>query len=211
MLTLEMLQNLWPHGDQHLPGLLEALAAVAPDIFPKYGLNSDLAIAHAMAQFSQECGGGLEMVENLNYSAHKALLNTWPLAFQCGYGGKIRAQLPQDEFADAVYGGRMGNAPPPSDDGWNFRGRGLSQVTGREGYTALTAKVGLDLVNNPDIATSADQALACAVADFVLCGCLPFALNDDVKGVTLKLNGGLIGFSGRQTWLVKWKSALDVA
>jgi putative chitinase len=208
MLTLEMLQNLWPHGDQHLPGLLEALAAVAPDIFPKYGLNSDLAIAHAMAQFSQECGGGLEMVENLNYSA-QGLLNTWPSRFNADMAAKY-AHNPQ-MIADAVYGGRMGNAPPPSDDGWNFRGRGLSQVTGREGYTALTAKVGLDLVNNPDIATSADQALACAVADFVLCGCLPFALNDDVKGVTLKLNGGLIGFSGRQTWLVKWKSALDVA
>ena len=31
----------------------------------------------------------------------------------------------------------MGNAPPPSDDGFRFRGAGLSQLTGRENYVKL--------------------------------------------------------------------------
>ena len=62
MLTLEMLQRLWPHGDTKVPGLIEGIAAAAPTVFPEFGLNSDLVIAHAMAQFSHECDAGLEMV-----------------------------------------------------------------------------------------------------------------------------------------------------
>jgi hypothetical protein len=74
-------------------------------------------------------------------------------------------------IADAVYGGRMGNAPPPSDDGWNFRGRGLSQVTGREGYAKLAEKTGLELTEDPGLLSDPDHALECGVADFILCGC----------------------------------------
>jgi putative chitinase len=208
MLTLDILETLWPHGDQHVPGLVEAIAAAAPNVFPNYGLTTDLTIAHAMAQFSEECMAGLELVENLNYSA-QGLLATWPTRFTATSAAQY-ARNPE-MIADVVYGGRMGNAPPPSDDGWNFRGRGLSQVTGRDGYTALAAKVGLDLVNSPDLVQAPENALECGVAEFVLCGCLPYAENDDVKEVTLHLNGGLIGFPDRQAWLAKWKTALGVA
>src|ERR1039458_10168745 len=106
-------------------------------------------------------------------------------------------------IADIAYGGRMGNAPPPSDDGWNFRGRGLSQTTGRNGYAALATTTGLDLLNNPDLVSTPENVLECGVADFVQCGCLPFAEQDDVRNVTVKLNGGLNGFQQRQDWLVK--------
>ena len=205
MLTLEILQSLWPNGNQHVPGLVEGIAASAPTVFPKYGLNDDLTIAHAMAQFSLECGAGLFMVENLNYSA-QGLTNTWPSHFT-GTMPQTCAHNPQ-MIADIAYGGRMGNAPPPSDDGWNFRGRGLSQATGRDGYTNLAATTGFDLLNNPDLMSAPDTALECGVADFVQCGCLPFAENDDVHGVTLRLNGGLNGYPERQAWLVKWKAAM---
>ena len=66
MLTLEIMQRRWPNGDQHIPGLLEGIVAAAPTVFPKYGLLSPLVVAHAMAQFSEECGQGLEMIENLS-------------------------------------------------------------------------------------------------------------------------------------------------
>ncbi len=207
MLTLEILQSLWPHGDQHVPGLLEGIAAGAPTVFPKYGLNSDLVIAHAMAQFSLECGAGLFMVENLNYSA-QGLTNTWPSRFT-GTMPQTCAHNPR-MIADIAYGGRMGNAPPPSDDGWNFRGRGLAQTTGRDGYAKLAKTTGLDLLNNPDLVSTPENALECGVADFVQCGCLPFAENDNVHDVTQHLNGGLNGLAERTAWLVKWKAAMGL-
>ena len=208
MLTLEILARVWPHGDQHVPGLIEGIVASAPAVFAKYGVDSPLALAHMMAQFSEECGCGLEMVENLNYSA-QGLVNTWPSRFGPARAADY-AHNPQ-RIADAVYGGRMGNAPPPSDDGWNFRGRGLSQTTGRDAYKQLGDLVGLDLLNEPDLVNAPANALECGTCDFVtICKCLEPAKADDVTTVTRRLNGGLIGFAARKQQLALWKRALDV-
>jgi putative chitinase len=206
-LELPSLARLWPHGDAHVPRLIEGIVAAGPTMFAKYGLTTPLAVAHAMAQFSHECGAGEEMIENLNYSA-EGLMKTWPSRFGAARAAKY-AHNPK-MIADATYGGRMGNAPPPSDDGWNFRGRGLSQVTGREGYQRLGDKVALDLVDNPDLVNDPVHALECGVADFVLCGCLAPAERDDVIGVTRALNGGTIGLTERKAWLMKWKKELMV-
>jgi putative chitinase len=55
---------------------------------------------------------------------------------------------------------------------------------------------------------SLDHFLECGVADFINCGFLPFALADDVTGVTRRLNGGTIGLAERKAWLAAWKTAL---
>lgn len=207
VLTLAILQKRWPHGDQHVPGLLEGIVKSAPAVFLKYGIGSSLVTAHAMAQFSHECGAGLEMVENLNYSS-VGLRNTWPSHFSPWMANHY-GHCPR-MIADIAYGGRMGNAAPPSDDGWNYRGRGLSQVTGREGYAKLAQKTGLDIVSDPDLISDPDHTLECGVADFILCGCLPHAVADDVVGVTRALNGGLIGLAERRQWLMAWKRDFGV-
>lgn len=204
----ECLNDLWPHGDQHVPGLRAGIAKSAPAVFAKYGINNRLVIAHMMGQFSHECGAGLEMVENLNYS-YEGLLKTWPKHFSKFMAWRY-AHNPR-MIADVAYGGRMGNAPPPSDDGWHYRGQGLSQLTGRENYTKLHEVTGLDVLNHPELLVSPDTALECGVADYVkLCGCLPFAQADDTHNETLHLNGGLIGLPMRITWINQWKQALGV-
>jgi putative chitinase len=104
----------------------------------------------------------------------------------------------------------MGNALG-SDDGWNFRGRGASQTTGREGYARLAKATGLDLLNHPDLVNDPQRFLECGVADFILCGCLPFAKSDDILNVTRRLNGGTVGLAQRLAWLAKWKAALGGA
>jgi hypothetical protein len=101
----------------------------------------------------------------------------------------------------------MGNRPG-SEDGWNYRGRGGSQVTGRNGYTELGEKVGLPLIDQPDLVNNPLHFLECAVADFIICGCLPFAGQDDISGVTFHLNGGFIGLQERTEWLARWKAEL---
>jgi putative chitinase len=212
MLTLEIMQAMWPNGDNRVPGLLEGIVAAAPAVFAKYGLNSDLLIAHAMAQFSHECGAGSEMVENINYTAKRAC-QVWPSRFQSEADclAKVGSFVGDPDFStkliDNVYGGRNGNRPG-THDGSTFIGRGLSQVTGRGNYDALGAKVGLDLVNRPDLVNAPTDALECGVADFIMCGCLPFAQGDDVSGVTRHLNGAFTGLQERTVWLSRWKAAL---
>ena len=205
LLPAAVLTSLWPNGDQHVPGLLEGIIAAAPTVFPKYGLTTSLVVAHFMAQASEECGAGLEFVENDNFTAEQ-LVKLWPSHFT----GSMAERLAHNPrmICDVAYGGRMGNAPPPSDDGYDYRGRGLSQCTGKEGYEKLAAKTGIDVVGNPGLLSAPATALECGVADFVLCGCLPYAEKDNVVGVTEKLNGGTNGLAVREQWLVKWKAAL---
>jgi putative chitinase len=210
MAFINDLYNLWPSGDKYIPGLRDAMAASAPVVFPKYGLNSNLVIAHFMAQVSLECGAGLEVVENLNYSPQR-LPEVWPEHFNSG-NIYIYGHNPQ-KLANFIYEppihDDLGNLPN-SNDGWNFRGRGATQTTGREGYTNLGKLVGLDLISNPDLVNDPTHFLECGVADFVLCGCLPPAEADDVVRVTRALNGGLVDLDQREEWLSKWKHALGV-
>jgi putative chitinase len=204
----EALSRLWPSGDTKIPGLRAGMIAVAPPVFTKYGITTPLLAAHVMAQISHECGAGHEVVENLNYSAGR-MMQVWPSRFPTMASAQPYAGNPR-ALANKVYNGRMGNAAG-SDDGWNFRGRGASQTTGREGYARLAKATGLDLVAHPDLANDPTSFLECGVADFVLCGCLPFAKADDVLGVTRRLNGGTVGLAQRQAWLAKWKAALGSA
>ena len=212
MLTLEIMHTMWTHGNNSVAGLVEGIVATAPAVFAKYGLSSDLVIAHAMAQFSHECGAGNEMEENINYTAKRAC-QVWPSRFssEADCFAKVGSFAGDPDFSikliDNVYGGRMGNRPG-THDGSTFIGRGLSQVTGREGYEKLGARVGLDLVNNPGLVNAPKNALECGVADFIICGCLPFAQADDVSGVTHHLNGGLIGLDQRTAWLARWETVL---
>jgi len=207
MLTIEMMRSLWPHGNAHVPGLMEGIVAAAPAVFGKYSsANNPVPMAHFMAQISHECGAGLEMLENMNYSA-QGLMNTWPRRFGPRLARKY-AHNPQ-MIAESVYGGRMGNAPPPSHDGWLYRGHGLTQLTGREDYEKVGKIVDLDLIDSPELVSDPDHALLIAMVDFVeICHCLEPAIGDDVLEVTKRLNGGTIGLTERKQWLVKWKHAL---
>ncbi len=212
-MSLDLMQKLWPHGDQHVAGLVEAISSQAPTVLPQYGIDSNLLISHFMAQCSEECGAGLEMTENMNYSA-RGLISTWPSRFGSDRAAKF-AHNPE-MIAEAVYGGRMGNQPPPAHDGWLYRGRGLTQLTGRGNYVSAGSALGLDLITDPDLVNDPVHALTIGAWDFVHCKdvhgktCLDYARDDDVVGVTRALNGGEIGLPDRRSWLHRWKSALGV-
>ena len=45
MLTLEIMQAMWPNGNNRIPGLVEDVVAAAPAVSAKYGLASDLSRA----------------------------------------------------------------------------------------------------------------------------------------------------------------------
>lgn len=212
MAFINTLFNLWPNGDQKVKGLRDGIAASAPAVFAKYGIDTPLLVAHVMAQISHECGAGRDVVENLNYTA-KRLTVVWPTRFKtladaAPYAGNPRA------LGNKVYNGRMGNRPG-TDDGYNFRGRGGSQTTGREGYERVAKATKIDVVSNPDLLIDPRYFLECSVSDFVNCGCLPYAKADDVGAVSAALNVGdpkmvskVVGLAERRAWLAKWKKAL---
>lgn len=203
----QALDNLWHDAPVALRDAMCSEASSAALV--KHGIDTPIKLAHFLAQVSHECGAGTVMVENLNYR-EEALLSQWPTHFTPAQA-RAMAHKPQ-LIANQAYNGRMGNRVG-SDDGWNYRGRGGSQTTGREEYEKLGKLTGLDLINHPELVISVEHFLEVAAANFKLCGCLPYATStsrDAVVAVTKRLNGGTIGFSSRFAWFQKWCSALGV-
>ncbi|MDM0115405.1 peptidoglycan-binding protein [Variovorax sp. J22R133] len=216
MVTLTMMQTMWPQNNDtpRRPDaqLLQGIAVDAPTIFARHGLNNDRLVAHAMSQFSHECGNGRTMTENINYSPARAAA-VWPTRFSSAADceAKVGCSGADPAFPtrlmDLVYGKRNGNRPGTSD-GSKYIGRGLAQVTGRANYETLGNQLGLDLVGQPELVTHPQHALECGVAMFVLRGCVAPAQDDDVRAVTKCINGGQIGLQDRKLKLEQWKNAL---
>lgn len=78
------------------------------------------------------------------------------------------AKADDRRFFNLVYGGEwgarnLGNTQP--GDGYEFRGRGLIQLTGRSNYERYSGRIGHpEIVENPDLANRPDLAALLAVA-----------------------------------------------
>lgn len=128
--------------------MTETQVAVLDGIIDSFGGSHD-QMAYIMATPYHEVGPSLEPVtENLNYTA-KRITEVWPSRFKTIASAKPYAGNPE-ALGNKVYGGRMGNDLP--GDGFRYRGRGLSQITGKEMYTKFGKLMSLDLVGNPDLA-----------------------------------------------------------
>jgi predicted chitinase len=90
--------------------------------------------------------------------------------------------------------------------GETYKGRGWIQLTGDKNYKRYGDKLGIDLVNNPDLAADPDNALKIAVAYWNDHNLNDLADQDDIKGITRAINGGLNGFQDRKSWLNKVRS-----
>jgi putative chitinase len=98
------------------------------------------------------------------------------------------------------YEGRrdLGNVQP--GDGERYKGRGIFQLTGRSNYESIGTKLGLNLVNNPELAATPDVAVRTACEYWNSRGLSALADNDDVRGVTRRINGGTNGLQQRSAF-----------
>jgi len=65
-------------------------------------------------------------------------------------------------FFNLVYARTVGNQG--GEDGWNFRGRGYNQLTGRGNYKKYGSIIGEDLVGNPELLNTPEVASKVAIA-----------------------------------------------
>jgi putative chitinase len=205
MLSFSALNRRWPHAPH---ALVAGIGANAPAAFARYGLTTAAEQADFLAQVSEETGGGTAIEENLNYTAAR-LVEVWPSRFS-----SLAAATPYQHnpraLADIVYGGRYGNRPG-TDDGWNFRGRGLIQETFRDNYAIEARATGLDCVGNPDLLTDPLHAIEFACAFWKRAGLSALAESGNFRLETLRLNGGYTNLATRLAWRAIWREELGVA
>jgi putative chitinase len=178
----------------HIP---DAVIAQIPETSAKFNITNNLRIAHFLAQCGHESGGFKAVSENVNYSA-AGLKGIFGKYFP-GNLAESYARQPQ-KIASRVYGGRMGNGPEATGEGWKFRGRGYIQLTGKQNYTNFAKFIGEDTVNNPDlVATKYPLASAAFFFDSnkLWAICDKGADNATVTAVTKRVNGGTIGLADR--------------
>jgi len=179
----------------HIP---DAVIAMIPDTAAKFEINTPLRLAHFLAQCGHESGGFKATQENLNYSA-KGLAGIFKKYFPTEAAAAPYARQPQ-KIASKVYGGRMGNGPESTGEGYKFRGRGYIQLTGKENYTAFGKSIGEDIISNPDVVAS-KYALLSAAWFFSKNGLHKMAdggaTDAVVTSITKRVNGGTIGLPDR--------------
>lgn len=153
-------------------------------------------LAAFLANAGIETGGLSRLVENLNYDAN-GLARTWKNRYAVDPNAAVKvpnalaislANKPQD-IANQTYGGRFGNGPASTGDGWKFRGRGLFQTTFHDNYLATGKALSLDLINNPDQLAEPEAAARSAVWYFVRKGCVPYAEAGNISKVVEIING----------------------
>jgi putative chitinase len=179
----------------HVP---DAVIAQLPETIAKFELNTPLRLAHFLAQAGHESGGFKLVNENLNYGA-KGLLGIFKKYFPTPEKAALYERKPE-KIANLVYGGRMGNGPEASGEGWKYRGRGYIQLTGKDNYRAFDTMVTESIIDNPDLVATKYPLLSAAwffhknglhkIAD-------KGATDAVITEVTKRVNGGTIGLPDR--------------
>ena len=96
-------------------------------------------------------------------------------------------------------------------DGYKFRGRGPIQLTGRWNYWAAGKKLGLDLINNPEILeTNMDASIAASLWYWRMRKLPKVARTGNVEAVTRILNGpGMNGLAHRKELYAAYRKLTD--
>ena len=179
----------------HVP---DTVIAQIPGVMENFGVNTPLRLAHFLAQCGHESGGFRLTQENLNYSA-KGLMGIFKKYFPTQALADAYARKPE-KIANRVYGGRMGNGPEATGEGFKFRGRGYIQLTGKSNYAAFDLAVEDDILANPDL-VSTKHALASAAWFWKKNGLNLIAdtgsTAEVVTKITKRVNGGTIGLPDR--------------
>ena len=151
MKTREMLQTLFSATDSKV---LDEVTSVINSLGSNFGINTNLRLAHFLAQVREEIGNKFEpRVESLNYS-EESVLKTFKQITPAQAEQYARDEdtpiADQVAIANIVYSNRMGNGNADSngngkldkqDDGYMYRGRGTLQITGKYNYQEVQKRI----------------------------------------------------------------------
>jgi len=192
-LTLDQLKQLLPKNP-YVDHWHNALSQLLPD----YEINTARRIAAFIAQCSHESANFTALKENLNYR-WQTLRKLFPKYFPTDELAQQYASLPnkQEAIANRIYGGRMGNGPEETGDGFRFCGRGLIQLTGKQNYTWFAASLGITAEEASEYLQTFEGAAQSACWFWETNKLNQWADAGDMVTLTKRINGGTIGLDDR--------------
>lgn len=193
MLTETQLRQILPllplaKLQQYLPYLNAAMET--------FEINTLLRTAAFVAQTAHESAQYNRLLESLYYSKATGLMATWPKRFPTE-ASALPCVRNEEKLGNFVYANRMGNGDSASGDGFRYRGRGVIQLTGRDGYKRAGDALGLDLVGNPELAQTPEVAFNVAGLYWKSNGLNALADVPDFKAITQRINNGQTGQAER--------------
>lgn len=151
-------------------------------ILPKYGITTPQRIAAFLGQVGVESG---------------------ELKYDKELPSKYNKKNPKDksEPTGTLYEGRKSLGNVIAGDGPKYIGRGILQLTGRSNYAVMSKKIGVDILNNPELACTPDVSTQIACQFFSDNKLLELADKWDIKTVTRRVNGpGMLHLEQRMAY-----------
>jgi putative chitinase len=179
----------------HVP---DSVIAQIPGVMEKFQINTPLRLCHFLAQCGHESNNFKAVNENLNYGA-KGLLGIFKKYFPTE-AKALEYERKPEKIANLVYGGRMGNGPEATGEGYKYRGRGYIQLTGKDNYAAFDKVVAEDIVASPDLVATKYPLLSAAWywnSRSLNASADKGDTEAVVTEITKKVNGGTIGLADR--------------
>lgn len=215
MITGDILRKICPTLK---PELAETISCKINTICPLYGINNKDILQEFIANIAEESGELQSLAENLNYSTEALIKNFGRHRITIDqanrYGRNSEHVANQKALANILYGGNFGKVQLgniQAMDGWNFRGGGLLQLSGRSGYLMFTlfynkkynTKYTVEEMANL-IRSNYDFALHSACWIFAIAKKLiPYSIGVVLKNfetIVRRINGGLNGFEKRKIY-----------
>ena len=188
-------------NNPNLDGWYEALS----NVLPEYEIDSPQRVSAFIAQCTHESGGFKRLKENLNYK-WESLRKVFPKYFPTDELAQEYAHK-QEQIANRVYGGRMGNGDESSGDGFRYCGRGLIQLTGKNNYTKFAESIDMAVEEVPALLETFEGAVKSACWFWKTNNLNQYADAGDILTMTKRINGGTIGLEDR---IKHYNHALEV-
>lgn len=177
---------------------VDAAARPSPSTTPQPGDVTLDQLRRSMPGLSAE--RAQQMLPHLNAAMREANINTpaRKAAFLAQLGHESGSLRYMEEIASGrAYEGRrdLGNTQP--GDGVRFKGRGPIQITGRANYAAASRDLGIDLVNNPQLAATPEVGFRLAAWYWNKHDLNRYADSGNFDTITKRINGGYNGKADR--------------
>ncbi len=175
-------------------------------------LDSPLTLCHFMGQIGGETNGLKVKRESMYYTSAARIRQVWPARSRRTRSSKLSSLVRNPvALASWAYNGRMGNRRGTTD-GYDFRGGGLLQTTGRYAVKRYARKLGYDMA--PDLLDDPKFTLQAACLEWRETGCSAYAEENDILAISKIINTGSAtsgirpnGMNHRKHW---YRKALDI-